>query len=75
VWREQTEYSFLAAYFEAVRDCAACIADPASAQRLIELFLLEKALYEVRYELDSRPEWVRIPCAGLVQIAASGAPE
>jgi maltose alpha-D-glucosyltransferase/alpha-amylase len=75
VWREQTEHAFLAAYFEAIRACATCIADPASAQRLIELFLMEKALYEVRYELDSRPEWVRIPCAGLVQIAASGAPE
>jgi maltose alpha-D-glucosyltransferase/alpha-amylase len=33
---------------------------------LLELFLLEKALYEVRYEIDHRPEWVSLPLAGLL---------
>ena len=28
---------------------------------LLELFLLEKALYELAYELDNRPDWVRVP--------------
>lgn len=50
-------------YSELVADTA-----PASdVARLLELFVLEKALYEVRYEIGSRPEWVRIPIAGLLE--------
>jgi predicted trehalose synthase len=30
--------------------------------------LLEKALYELKYELDNRPDWVRIPLGGLSDI-------
>jgi maltose alpha-D-glucosyltransferase/alpha-amylase len=37
------------------------------AARLVDLFTLEKALYEVRYELDNRPDWVVAPLAGLVR--------
>jgi maltose alpha-D-glucosyltransferase/alpha-amylase len=32
---------------------------------LIELFEIEKALYELRYELSSRPAWVRVPLHGI----------
>ncbi|HEX2139078.1 MAG TPA: putative maltokinase, partial [Woeseiaceae bacterium] len=37
---------------------------------LLDLFLLEKAAYEVRYEAANRPDWVPIPLAGLSRIAA-----
>jgi maltose alpha-D-glucosyltransferase/alpha-amylase len=37
------------------------------ARRLLQLFALEKVLYELRYELAQRPEWVRIPLAGLLE--------
>lgn len=59
-----------------VDDVAAWIAQGASsfpavpedmAARLIELFVLEKALYEVRYEPGSRPDWVWISLAGLLE--------
>ena len=33
---------------------------------LLELFVLEKAMYELRYEVDNRPDWVRIPVLGLL---------
>ncbi|MEO8567265.1 MAG: hypothetical protein ABI541_12840 [Betaproteobacteria bacterium] len=48
--------------------------DPVDVARLTDLFVLEKALYEVRYELGSRPDRVRIPIAGLLermQVAAA----
>ena len=32
------------------------------------MFELEKAVYELRYELNNRPDWLRIPVAGLVRI-------
>jgi maltose alpha-D-glucosyltransferase / alpha-amylase len=35
---------------------------------LLETFLLEKAVYEIGYELDHRPEWVKLPVQGLVQL-------
>jgi maltose alpha-D-glucosyltransferase/alpha-amylase len=44
---------------------------PASAQDrkvLIETYLLEKAVYELGYELDHRPEWVKIPLRGVLRI-------
>ena len=33
---------------------------------LLELFVLEKAVYELKYEVDNRPDWVRIPLNGLM---------
>jgi maltose alpha-D-glucosyltransferase/alpha-amylase len=35
---------------------------------LLETFLLEKAVYEIGYELDHRPEWVKLPVQGLLQL-------
>ena len=37
---------------------------------LLELFELEKVLYELRYEIDNRPDWVRIPLSGLAALTA-----
>jgi len=42
---------------------------------MLSVYELEKAVYELRYELDNRPEWVSIPVAGILrlidQVAAS----
>jgi maltose alpha-D-glucosyltransferase/alpha-amylase len=35
--------------------------------RLLGAFILEKALYELGYELNNRPEWVRIPLTGILK--------
>ncbi|HWT12720.1 MAG TPA: maltose alpha-D-glucosyltransferase [Allosphingosinicella sp.] len=37
---------------------------------LLDLYLLEKAAYEIRYEAANRPDWIDIPQAGLARIAA-----
>jgi maltose alpha-D-glucosyltransferase/alpha-amylase len=67
-WRRESEAAFMAAYREAARGSATYPQQAEDAQRLIELFLIEKALYEVRYELDMRPQWLRIPIAGLLEL-------
>jgi len=41
---------------------------PAQANRLLNAYLLEKALYELLYELNNRPSWVRIPLAGILKL-------
>jgi predicted trehalose synthase len=38
---------------------------PEHAQHLLELFVLEKAFYEMSYELANRPSWLRIPLEGI----------
>jgi predicted trehalose synthase len=40
-------------------------ADPADRRMLLDVFVIAKALYEVRYELANRPGWVRWPLATL----------
>jgi len=35
---------------------------------LIRIFLLEKAIYELSYEMNHRPEWVRIPLRGILRL-------
>ena len=40
----------------------------ADFHKLLDVFLLDKALYEVRYELNARPAWVRIPLMGIMSL-------
>jgi maltose alpha-D-glucosyltransferase/alpha-amylase len=35
---------------------------------LLRFFMLEKALYELNYELNNRPDWVRIPLWGILDL-------
>ncbi|HTM06812.1 MAG TPA: maltose alpha-D-glucosyltransferase [Verrucomicrobiae bacterium] len=35
---------------------------------LLDLFILEKAVYEIGYELNNRPDWVRVPIRGILEI-------
>jgi maltose alpha-D-glucosyltransferase/alpha-amylase len=37
-------------------------------QILLNGYLLQKAIYELGYELNNRPNWVRIPLDGIIQI-------
>jgi maltose alpha-D-glucosyltransferase/alpha-amylase len=39
---------------------------------LLDVMLIEKALYELRYEINSRPTWVRIPLRGLLELVEAG---
>jgi maltose alpha-D-glucosyltransferase / alpha-amylase len=64
-WRQATEKAFLSAYFETIGDCPSCPSDRDQAERLLKLFTLEKALYEICYEATNRPTWLRIPVTGL----------
>ncbi|MGH6647000.1 maltose alpha-D-glucosyltransferase [Aquabacterium sp.] len=66
-WEEQTRHAFLDAYARATKDSGLHDTQEAG-QGLSALFELEKALYELRYELNNRPDWVRIPLQGILGI-------
>ena len=72
-WETQARQAFLDSYRAAIDGCVTWPADPATAARLIDLFLIEKALYEVRYELDNRPDWLDVPVNGLLRLLSGSA--
>lgn len=60
---------FLEAYFGAVPDLFPPGASHPEAESLLNFFILEKALYELEYERNNRPDWIDIPLRGLRRIA------
>ncbi len=62
-FRRRSVEAFLSGYSE-VREGKGGRNDP-----LLDLFILEKAAYEVSYELANRPDWVGVPAEGLVRVA------
>ena len=72
-WEERARENFLAGYLETV-DSSMLPSGQEAIQRLLTVFELEKAVYELRYELDNRPDWVRIPVAGIQRMIEEGTP-
>ena len=66
-WEERTREAFLTGYFGAVEP-ALLPPGEANARSLLTIFELEKAVYELRYELNNRPDWVGIPVAGIARL-------
>ncbi len=62
---------FVRAYLAGIAGEGYCPRTPATARALLEFFELEKALYEVSYELNNRPDFAVIPLTGLLRIATS----
>ena len=67
-WHERARAAFLNAWIAATAGAPFVPAERAEFARLLDAFLLEKALYEIAYELNNRPAWLGIPLRGAVQI-------
>jgi len=68
IWQAWTTAAFLRGYFTAAAGALFVPAEPSSRDALLQAFVLDKALYELNYELNNRPEWVRIPLRGIIEI-------
>jgi maltose alpha-D-glucosyltransferase/alpha-amylase len=68
LWERNVREAFLEGYAEGAREASSYPEDEEHARQLIDLFTLEKALYEIRYELDNRPDWVGIPVKGVLDL-------
>ena len=66
-WELQSSEAFLAGYRQAIKGCAAWPEEPGVAERLIKFFVIDKALYEMRYEMNNRPDWLAIPLFSLIR--------
>ena len=70
-WRDRATRDFLEAYFSTVPD----LSDSPGRERqpgLLDLFLLQKAVYEIAYEFANRPAWLPIPVRGVLDLLAAG---
>ena len=66
-WEARAREAFLGGYLGAV-DPSLLPAGQSSIDKLLSIFELEKAVYELRYELNNRPDWVGIPVAGIARL-------
>lgn len=66
-WEERCRVEFLAGYLDEV-DPALLPPGRQAVEKLLMVFELEKAVYELRYELGNRPDWVSIPVAGILRL-------
>src|ERR687888_1814712 len=66
-WEERAREAFFRGYIEAV-DPALLPPGEGPTRTLLSIFELEKAVYELRYELNNRPDWVGIPVAGIARL-------
>jgi maltokinase len=67
---QRARETFLEQYFAHV-DAALLPPGESAIASMLSLFELEKAVYELQYELDNRPDWVPIPVAGVTRILES----
>jgi maltose alpha-D-glucosyltransferase/alpha-amylase len=73
-WEEEVRRAFLDGYARAAAEAKAAgtgAADPQALSQgdgLLGLFELEKALYELTYEVKTRPDWARIPLDGVLKL-------
>ncbi len=68
LWLNAVSAEYLRAYKATIGEMPRLIPEPGPAQLLLNAYLLEKALYELLYELNNRPAWVRIPLAGILAL-------
>jgi maltose alpha-D-glucosyltransferase/alpha-amylase len=68
LWEQCVSTEFLRAYRETTHGAEFLPADADDFRKVLDGFLVDKALYEVLYELNARPAWVRIPLMGIMSL-------
>ena len=68
LWNEWISSTFLKSYLDHAMPAGFLPAAREELNILLNIYLLEKALYELGYELNNRPDWLRIPLIGILQL-------
>ena len=68
VWERSTSAEFLRAYRETASGAGFLPSGERETRELLATYWLDKALYELSYELNNRPAWVRIPLMGILSL-------
>jgi maltose alpha-D-glucosyltransferase/alpha-amylase len=67
-WYTWVSVAFLKSYLAVAKDEPFLPKDPIELQILLDAYLLAKAVYELGYELNNRPDWLKVPLQGLLQL-------
>jgi len=67
-WYKWVATTFLKSYLARAGNDAIIPRNQEDLRILLDAFMLEKAVYELGYELNNRPDWVSIPLRGIVQM-------
>jgi trehalose synthase-fused probable maltokinase len=70
-WNTWVAERFLASYYDTASAASYLPESREQAKKLLDLHLLEKAVYELGYELNNRPSWVGIPLQGIAKLLSS----
>jgi len=73
LWYAWVSGSFLQSYLDAAQGGDFLPRTERQMSVLLDVLLLDKALYELRYELNNRPQWVNVPIKGILQLLENGA--
>lgn len=68
IWQRNAAAAFLRSYFTTAAGALFVPAADSQRDALLQFFVLDKALYELDYELNNRPDWVRIPLRGIFEL-------
>ena len=71
-WHLWVSVAYLKTYLEVVEGAAFLPSSPDELKLLLDAYLVEKAVYELGYELNNRPDWVKIPLQGILQTVQAG---
>jgi maltose alpha-D-glucosyltransferase/alpha-amylase len=67
-WYILVAAAFLRAYLDNIKKTGLLPDHAGQLRILLDAFLLERSIYEIGYELNNRPEWLKIPLQGLLQL-------
>jgi len=68
LWRQWVASAFLRAYLHGVESAGLVPRNREQLETLLDVLLLEKATYELGYELNSRPDWAAIPLRSILEL-------
>jgi maltose alpha-D-glucosyltransferase/alpha-amylase len=66
LWEQSIASAFLRSYCDFARGVEVVPSEPFLFQQLLEAYVIDKAFYELVYELNNRPSWVMIPLTGIL---------
>jgi maltose alpha-D-glucosyltransferase/alpha-amylase len=67
-WYVWVSVSFLTSYLDVIQQAHLLPEDPEQLKILLDAYIIEKAIYEIGYELNNRPDWVKVPLQGILQL-------
>ncbi|MDX1621994.1 MAG: putative maltokinase, partial [Nitriliruptorales bacterium] len=67
-WYRWVSAAFLRGYLEEAGGADFVPSSPEHTRILLDAFVLEKAVYELGYEMNNRPDWVALPLGGIAEV-------